>query len=249
MMRCIDFPTMLKDGSGWGAMSGISAGMLAQSGFTGAPAITIDSEEAAEYWHDLGTNWTLPEQYFKKYAVCYWAQPAVAAALHLKEAHDLDPNQIERIEVSTFHEAIRLAMRRPANTEEAQYSLPFPVAAALVHGNITYPEIAGENLTHPAVMNLVDRVIMSEDDEFNRIFPSNRFCRVTITTKDGQQFQSEPTTPPWTEFAPPTDQDLFDKFHLIAAQCLDKEKVARLKTAVWGIEALGDVGEIVGLLV
>ena len=39
MMRVIDAPTMLKDGSGWGAMAGVSAAYLARSGFTGAPAI------------------------------------------------------------------------------------------------------------------------------------------------------------------------------------------------------------------
>ncbi|TDR52984.1 MmgE/PrpD family protein [Halomonas ventosae] len=37
MMRCIDHPAMLKDGSGWGAMTGLSAALLARDGFTGAP--------------------------------------------------------------------------------------------------------------------------------------------------------------------------------------------------------------------
>ncbi|MEM7332616.1 MAG: MmgE/PrpD family protein [Chloroflexota bacterium] len=237
MMRCIDFPTMVKDGSGWGAMGGISAGMMAQAGFTGAPAITVDSAEAKQYWADLGEKWTLPDQYYKKYAVCYWAQPAIAATLELKEAHNLQPEQIETIEVATFHEATRLAMRRPTNTEEAQYSLPFPVAAALVHGQISYPEIAGDNLTHPLVMDLVDRVIMTEDDEYNRIFPNDRYCRVTITTKDGAKYISKPTIPPWTEKNPATDQELIDKFHFIAQQCLPKENVRNLETAVWQLES------------
>ena len=47
MMRCIDHPTMLKDGAGWGAMTGVAAVKLALSGFTGAPALTI--EQAPEY--------------------------------------------------------------------------------------------------------------------------------------------------------------------------------------------------------
>ena len=47
MMRCIDHPTMVKDGSGWGAMAGVSAGMLAEAGFTGAPALTVESPEAS----------------------------------------------------------------------------------------------------------------------------------------------------------------------------------------------------------
>ena len=45
MMRCIDYPTMLKDGSGFGAMAGVSAAFLAKDGFTGAPALTIENEE------------------------------------------------------------------------------------------------------------------------------------------------------------------------------------------------------------
>ncbi|MGH2562512.1 MAG: MmgE/PrpD family protein, partial [Thermomicrobiales bacterium] len=56
MMRCIDHPTMLKDGSGWGAMTGVSAAMLAQAGFTGAPAVTVDAPEVAATWADLGTR-------------------------------------------------------------------------------------------------------------------------------------------------------------------------------------------------
>ncbi len=41
MMRCIEHPTMGKDGSGWGAMTGVSAGLLAAEGFTGAPAEVV----------------------------------------------------------------------------------------------------------------------------------------------------------------------------------------------------------------
>ena len=56
MMRCIDHPTMLKDGSGWGAMAGVSAAYLAADGFTGAPAITIEGDDVADLWGDLGAT-------------------------------------------------------------------------------------------------------------------------------------------------------------------------------------------------
>ncbi|MDQ3559092.1 MAG: MmgE/PrpD family protein, partial [Pseudomonadota bacterium] len=36
MMRCIDHPTMLRDGVAWGAPSGVTAAYLASMGFTGA---------------------------------------------------------------------------------------------------------------------------------------------------------------------------------------------------------------------
>ena len=87
MMRCIDHPTMLKDGSGWGAMAGVSAALLARNGFTGAPALTIT--EPPDIWSDLGDNWLITQQYFKPYPVCRWAQSPIEAALALRAEHGL----------------------------------------------------------------------------------------------------------------------------------------------------------------
>ena len=117
MMRCIDYPTMVKDGSGWGAMAGVSAGLLARDGFTGAPAITVEGEQESGFWDGLGRRWLITEGYFKPHAVCRWAQPAIAGVLKLRDEHTFAPEQVRRIRVTTFHEAVRLASRRPANTE------------------------------------------------------------------------------------------------------------------------------------
>src|SRR5690606_12321012 len=87
MMRCIDHPTMLKDGSGWGAMVGVSAGMLAHQGFSGAPALTVESPEVADIWADLGQHWMVLDQGFKAHGVCWWAQPAIEACLALAREH------------------------------------------------------------------------------------------------------------------------------------------------------------------
>lgn len=57
MMRCIDHPTMLKDGSGAGAMVGVQAVKLAVRGLTGAPAVTLEGG----MWVDLGTRWLIRE--------------------------------------------------------------------------------------------------------------------------------------------------------------------------------------------
>ena len=257
MMRCIDYPTMLKDGSGWGAMAGMSAGMMAQAGFTGAPAITVEYEmdstnsqsiEAKAMWESLGSDFTMDRQYFKKYAVCYWAQPAVAATLNLREQHNIDPADITKIHVETFHEACRLNHPNPADTEIAQYSLPFPIGAALVHGQITAKELVGEQLTNPEVLRLSNLVEMVEDDEFNEIFPNDRFCRVTITTADGNSVTSEPTTPPWTEKAPPSDSELDVKFRTISTQTLPKEQVDALATMIWDVENLSAADSILDQL-
>lgn len=45
LIRCIAYPTMLKDGAGLGAYVGTSAALLAKNGFTGAPAEAIDNND------------------------------------------------------------------------------------------------------------------------------------------------------------------------------------------------------------
>jgi 2-methylcitrate dehydratase PrpD len=160
MMRCIDHPTMVKDGSAWGALSGVSAAFLAADGFTGAPALLAEAPEIAEYWADLGTKWRILEQYFKAYPVCRWAQPAVEAAIGLQRQFDVRPAAIVGITVASFEAAVRLACRAPATTEEAQYSLPFPVAAALVRGTIGADEVGRNGFADSEIQRLSSATIL-----------------------------------------------------------------------------------------
>src|SRR5262249_16850604 len=49
ILRACDSPTMVKDGSGWGAHAGVTAALLAREGFTGAPALTVERNDAAAH--------------------------------------------------------------------------------------------------------------------------------------------------------------------------------------------------------
>jgi 2-methylcitrate dehydratase PrpD len=96
--------------------------------------ITVEGEDIASIWCDLGRRLYIHEQYVKFWPVCRWAQPAIEATLALADRHQLTSTDIERVEVSILHEAKRLAMREPATIEKAQCALPWPVAAALGRG-------------------------------------------------------------------------------------------------------------------
>jgi 2-methylcitrate dehydratase PrpD len=185
MMRCIDHPTMLKDGSGWGAFAGVSAAYLAADGFTGAPAITVEAPEQAELWADLGARWRILELYFKPYPVCRWAQPAIEAALSLMRSGGGDPNIVETVEVETFEAAARLGSRAPATTEEAQYALGFPLAAALARGRVEAGEISGDGLRDEHISRLLQRIRLAERPEFTRRFPAERVAVVTVRLRNG----------------------------------------------------------------
>ena len=219
MMRCIDAPTMVKDGSGWGAMAGVSAAYLAQDGFTGAPAITMEDPALAGFWDDLGHNWYVEQQYIKLYPVCRWAQPAAEGAMTLVRDHRVTPDQIAQIKVESFHEAKRLNVI-PTNTEQAQYSLPFSVAAALVHGTIGVREVTGAGLVDKVVLDLALMVEISETAAFNAAFPARRFARVHLVLKDGRTVSSAPTEAQGDPENKVSDQVIWDKFKTLTTPVL-----------------------------
>lgn len=229
MMRCIDAPTMVKDGSGWGAMGGVSAAYLAQDGFTGAPAISMEDPEVSSFWDDLGQNWYVAQQYIKLYPVCRWAQPAAEGALALVRDHGVTPDQIATIKVETFHEAKRLNAI-PTNTEQAQYSLPFSVAAALVRGTIGVPEVTEDGLSDPQILALAKCVEISETDKFNAAFPARRFARVHLHLKSGQILSSETTEAQGDPENKVSDDVIWDKFRTLTTPVLGHDWADRFLT-------------------
>ena len=232
MMRVIDSPTMLKDGSGWGAMAGVSAAYLAADGFTGAPAITVEDQQLTHLWSDLGERWRIHEQYFKPHPVCRWAQPAVEAALALCRAHSIAASDIDHLEVATFHEARRLCTPLPENTEQAQYSLPFATAAAIVYGDLGPEQVSGQALQHPEIRRLSASMVITEEEQFNREFPARRLARVSLLTKEGRRYQSYVTEARGDPEAPLDDDEIARKYHHLADPPLGVERAKRIENQV-----------------
>ncbi len=243
MMRCIDHPTMLKDGSGWGAMTGLSAALLARDGFTGAPALTVTTPEVEAIWADLGRRWYLHEQYFKAYPVCRWAQPAVEAVLSLR-AQIQDPADISHIEVVTFHEAKRLHVVHPATTEQAQYSLPWSVAAALARGSLDAEAVTA--LDAPDLRALAARVEIHEDATFNARFPAERWALARLHLSDGRLLESAPCEALGNPHNPLPDEALTTKFHALADPVLG-ERAGPLREVILSLEDR-PVGDLLALL-
>lgn len=234
ILRVCAEPTMLKDGSGWGAHAGVTAALLAHDGFTGAPALTVERGDAAPLWDDLGGRWRIREQYFKAYPVCRWAQPAVEAALALRRRHRFDADNIVAIGVESFREAIDLGSRcdTPATTDEAQYNLRFPVTAALVFGRVGPDEIGARGLSDPRIARLLTTFSSSEDRAFSRRFPAERWARVRIVLADGRALVSAPAVARGGPENPLSEQELQSKYREMAEPVLGLRRSARIAALV-----------------
>ncbi|MBV1789466.1 MmgE/PrpD family protein [Marinobacterium sp. D7] len=252
MMRCIDHPTMVKDGSGWGALAGVSAVLLAEAGFTGAPAVTLFGDAVTDIWQDLGQRWYILEQYFKAYPVCRWAQPAVEAVREIRRQPGFSVEQIEAIEIYSFHEATRLHKVLPETTEEAQYSLPFSVASALIDDCIL-PEAVAETsagLAHPMRRALSQRVRMRETDVYNARFPAERWAHACVVMKDGRELVSQPAIARGNPENPLTTEELSAKFDGLTDGLLSdatRNRIRQLSLGAWTLDKT-EVAELLQLL-
>ncbi len=228
MMRCIDHPTMVRDGVGWGAPSGLTAAYLAREGFTGAPALTC--ENAPEFWEDLGQRWRLVEDtHYKPYPCCRWAHPSIDAAAALMKEHALLPAQVASVEIKTFHNAVRLAGQTPASPDEFAYGIAFPVAAMIVRGQVGVPELSEATLHDPEILRISQATVLIDDPHFTAISVGKRWAQVAMTLTDGRIVTSEPRTPRGDTDLPLSDAEIAEKFHLFADPVLGRARADELQ--------------------
>ncbi|WP_274379258.1 MmgE/PrpD family protein [Rhodophyticola sp. CCM32] len=247
MMREIASPTMLHDGSGWGVLVGLSAAVLAEKGFTGAPAITV--EQAPEYWEDLGQNWLIEDQYIKPYPICRWAHGAIDAARDLVRAHGLTPADIAHVQVNSFAEAAALFPGLPQTSSQAQYSLPFALAAFLAHGRITLEQIEGAGLINPDTIAMHGRIDVASTPRHDARFPANRMADVIITTTDGRSLASGDTHARGDPQRPLNQSAFAEKFADLAGPALGTLRSQALANTILGLtDPLSRLSDLASLL-
>ncbi|MFO1147457.1 MAG: MmgE/PrpD family protein [Alsobacter sp.] len=239
MMREIATPTMLHDGSGMGALVGLSAAVLAGQGFEGAPAITLEAPEVAPHWADLGRFWQVEHQYIKPYPVCRWAHAAIDATRMLCTAHGLGADDIAHVRVNSFQHAAALFPGMPGTTSQAQYSLPFAVATMIVHGRIGVEHITGAGLNDAAVAQVLDRIEVREAERHSARFPLGRWADVVITTRDGRTLASGDVHATGGPEAPFTPADIASKYMEFAAPVLGEARAAAIREHILGLAEPG----------
>lgn len=235
MMRCIEHPTMVKDGTAWGAPTGIAAALLAARGFTGAPMQL--STVAEDLWEDLGHRWRILEQYLKPYPVCRWAHPAIRAALEVMRAAKLHADAVEHIEVRTFEAAKRIATRRPETTEQAQYSLPFAVAAAAVYGEVPATVLAAPTAADASVLRLSETMIVTTTPDYDQAFPAQRFADVTLALRDGRILWSGTMSAQGSPEDPMSSEQITTKYRDLTIPVVGPARSAEIESAIHGLRA------------
>ena len=240
----VEYPAMNKDGVPFGAIMGVLAIENTLAGFTGNRPL-LEMEAARKYLDTLGKEYAVLDLYFKPYTCCRWAHPGIDACLSLIRRHGIDHRQIEKVTIRTFRQAAVMTKCIPKETDAAQYNIAWPVASAIVHGDVGFRQVYEDYLKDPDVIGMMEKLDFQTDEEFDRLFPARRFCRAEIQMRDGTVFVSEP----FEHRGEPKDGVdtawLADKFRRITGPVLSGEAQERILARVLTKEPHGTVREIV----
>jgi len=211
--------------AGLAASGGLFSALLAREGFTGAHDIFVgrfgffelyqpNGSDSARLTDALGQAWRGDELSFKPYPCGRPLHAPIDAALALREQLAGAPIAALRIasDAVTHRDAFESgpAKRSPTQIVEAQFALPFLVAAALVHGKVGIGEVA--DFRNEAVTGLALRIEGAVDPD-----RTARGAAITATTPDGRTFTVNTSDPSGSPRKPLSDAQLAAKFRDCAA--------------------------------
>jgi 2-methylcitrate dehydratase PrpD len=258
----------LSDGSwvkrlhpGWSGQAGATAAALAGAGFPGPATILegryglyrtfVDLEPDPRPFDTLGQRWETLNTGFKPYPACHYLHAFLDCALSLREAHGLEAAAIDAIECLVPPTGMPLvaeprdAKLRPRTTYDAQFSLPYSVAAAFVDGRVDLDTYAAERLGDPRILALADRVVCRPDPDttFPRGFPG----WVRVRTADGRTLETREPDGRGGPARPLPERAIVEKFRANAGRVLPAARVSEIERAALALDTLADLRALMPL--
>jgi 2-methylcitrate dehydratase len=242
--------------------SGVFAALLAERGYSG-PEHVIDGKEGLAHvfkpeWRlevltdGLGDSWRITQCGMKAFPTEALTHTPISAVLDLVKSNDLHPDQVEKIQIRSLARAADIlsdpSKYDPRTKETADHSLPYVIAAALVERRVTPVQFTMERIMDPRVREQLQKVEVVADPEIEKVFPALQRVIVHIDTTDGRSYQKQLDYPKGDPRNPLTDQEVEEKFAALADGVLSSGAQKRVKDAIWSLERVGSVSELMALM-
>ncbi|MEX2549039.1 MAG: MmgE/PrpD family protein [Nitriliruptoraceae bacterium] len=142
----------------------------------------------------LGEHLSVTDGYFKRHASCSYTHPPADAAIALREG-GVSADEVVGIEVRTHHLAAALDRHATPTRLAAMFSIPYVVAATLVHGRFDTSSSDAAARDDPAVRRLVAATTVTDDPDLDARLPDERAAAVTVRLVDGSEHTIEVPNP------------------------------------------------------
>jgi 2-methylcitrate dehydratase PrpD len=219
------------------AAAGVLSAQLAERGFTSARQIfegrkgflaaMSKDPEVTMLTVNLGRDYRMLTNSFKRHASCRHTHTAIDAALVLRDEMKITATDLEGIDVHLYPAGFHLLSEVKATSPyAARFSMPYTIAAALVRGRVGLKEF--EDIGASDIRHLMNRVHLMEDVEMGKDYPEKWPARVVAKMKNGQSVTATVEYPKGDAKNPFTLQELQDKFRALTETILGHAEQTRL---------------------
>jgi 2-methylcitrate dehydratase len=190
----------------------------------------------------------------KKYNAEVHSQAAIEGMLELKHEHGFRPREVERIEIEIFDVAYHIigggeeGDKTVVRTkEEADHSLPYLVAVALLDDGVMPAQFAPERIGRRDVQELLKRVTIRENPEYSRRFPDEHACAVSVFLSGGKKVRREKADYEGFHSHPMSWDAVVKKFRGLGETAVDSDLRQGLVDAVARLDEI-QAADLTGLL-
>jgi len=183
-------------------------------------------------------------------------QSLIEAALELKRRHNIDPTQIEHIEIVTFLTAYHIVgggeygdRHTVFSKEQADHSLPFVIAAALLDDELYPDAFLADRINRPGVQQLLKRVEVKTKsplhkpvevagflDPYTKAYPDKMMGEVIIRMKNGEKYSLEKEDFYGFHTRPMSWEDVIKKFKRLTTKNATNELQAQIIDVINNLE-------------
>ena len=239
------------------AAAGVSGARNVISGKYGMAALYAGGAMRREaLLEDLGQRFEIANMSFKMYPCCRGAHPSIEAVLRILKRAKLDPGAVEDVEIAVplfTYDLVGSPFQIRENPQvDAQFSIPYTVATAIMKGAVGLRDFQGEVVVNAtAVHQLAARVRVRPDASLNKKIADSPLAVIRIRCKDGSEFSERVRTIRGDPQDPLSEDECVEKFRGCVA--FSRKKFSRaasgkLVRTLLDLEALQDVRQLCRLL-
>lgn len=249
---------------GWAAHNGIVAALLAREGLTGPATIVegrfgflhgySDSPDPSRFLAGLGESFEVMRVSLKPHACCRYQQGPIDGILKIMKENKLRAPDVKQVKLGILEAGFPIILEpqelkyNPQTVVDAQFSMPFGAALALLYGKAGLDEYTEANLKSPRLRELMSRVLCVADPELDKVYPKQWPASVEIITKDERKLSTKINYPKGDPENPLSWEELIQKFNHLSAPVFSEDRRAEIISRVRSLETEPSISSLSSLL-
>jgi 2-methylcitrate dehydratase PrpD len=250
--------------AGWAAHSGMVAALLSGKGFKGPSSILegrdgflhaySNGADPSKVLEGIGSGLQILRTSVKPHACCRYMQPPIDAVLKVVNENNLRPEQVKKIKVGVLRAGAPLIAEpieskyNPQSIVDAQFSMPFGAAAALLYGKAGLKEFQLSTIRSRPVREMMRKVECIVDPELDRTFPKQWRATAEILTEDQKRYFTTVEYPNGDPENPLSWEEMIERFHDLTGRIINKEQRLKIVKEVKRLDGIKDIRKWSALL-